>query len=152
MLLLPIQMYGQQQGLGTTDSNKILSEFGKSAYKMMTEQMPTVRNLNANITNKDAQFLQGLGQGLTTSPVNPTNKDIEFLQKNMDAFDRNPYGFDLDPSGQFYIDNTGAPIDRDTYNYLYQDYLNQQNEAQKDMNPDKFGLGGLLDKLQFYKR
>ena len=145
-------MYGQQQGYGTADSNKILSEFGKSAYKMMTEQMPTVRNLNANITNKDAQFLQGLGQGLTTSPVNPTNKDIEFLQKNMDAFDRNLLGFDKDPSGQFYIDNTGALIDRDTYNYIMQDIQNQQNEAQKNMNPDNYNIGGILDYLQFYKR
>lgn len=119
MLLLPIQMYGQQQGYGTADSNKILSEFGKSAYKMMM----------------DAQ-----------NPANvPTTNAPDY-------FDQNPYGFDKDPSGQFYIDNTGAPIDRDTYNYLYQDYLNQQSEAQKNMNPDKFGIGGLLDKLQFYKR
>ena len=119
MLLLPIQMYGQQQGLGTTDSNKILSEFGKSAYKMMM----------------DAQ-----------NPASvPTNNAPDY-------FDQNPYELDKDSSGQFYIDNTGNPIDRDTYNYLYQDYLNQQNEAQKDMNPDNYNIGGILDYLQFYKR
>lgn len=134
MLLLPIQMYGQQQGYGTADSNKILSEFGKSAYKMMMDA-------------KNGNTLQAQPIG-----VNPTNKDIEFLQKNMDHFDRNTLGFDKDPTGEFYIDNTGAPIDRDAYNYIMQDIENQQNDALKDVNPDKLGIGGLLDKLQFYKR
>lgn len=157
MLLLPIQMYGQQQGYGTDDSNKILSEFGKSAYKMMMDaqnpnNLPTNPIKDRMMERLQENPMKSMMMNRLQGSVNPTNKDLEFIQKNMDAFDRNPLGFDKDPSGQFYIDNTGSPIDRDAYNYIMQDIENQQNDALKDVNPDKFGIGGLLDKIQFYKR
>jgi len=143
MLLLPIQMYGQQQGYGTADSNKILSEFGKSAYKMMMDSK------NSNFGGKNVLD--------SSVGLNPSNRDLEMLQgrssgSGADAFESNPYGFDLDPSGQFYIDPAGNPIDRDTYNYLWQDYQNQQREALEQVNPDNYNIGGILDYLQFYKR
>lgn len=133
MLLLPIQMYGQQQGYGTADSNKILSEFGKSAYKMMTDaNNPMTRSTGA--MNPQTP--------ITTQPIPVTP----------DAFDVNPLGFDKDPSGEFYIDNTGAPIDRDAYNYIIQDINKQQADALQNAVPDNYNIGGILDYLQFYKR
>lgn len=124
MLLLPIQMYGQQQGLGTTDSNKLLSEFGKSAYKMMMENKQPIANPQA----MDQQMTMG------------------------DYFDQNPLGYQLDPSGLFYLDQFGQPVYRDTYNSMYNDYLRQQQEMMNKVNPDQYGIGGIVDKLQFYKR
>jgi len=133
MLLLPIQMYGQQQGYGTADSNKILSEFGKSAYKMMMDANNPMAKTTGAMTPQTP---------ITTQPMPVTP----------DAFDVNPLGFDKDPSGQFYIDNTGAPIDRDTYNYIIQDINRQQADALKNAVPDNYNIGGILDYLQFYKR
>jgi len=124
MLLLPIQMYGQQQGLGTNDSNKILSEFGKSAYKMMMEGKQPIANP------------QSLNQPMTMG----------------DYFDQNPLGYQLDPSGLFYLDQFGQPVYRDTYNSMYNDYLRQEQEIMNKVNPDQYGIGGIVDKLQFYKR
>lgn len=124
MLLLPIQMYGQQQGLGTTDSNKILSEFGKSAYKMLMEGKQPIANPEA----MNQQMKMG------------------------DYFDQNPLGYELDPSGLYYLDQFGEPVYRDTYNSMYNDYLRQQQELMNKVNPDQYGIGGILDKLQFYKR
>jgi len=124
MLLLPIQMYGQQQGLGTNDSNKILSEFGKSAYKMMMEGKQPIANP------------QSLNQPMTMG----------------DYFDQNPLGYQLDPSGLFYLDQFGQPVYRDTYNSMYNDYLRQEQEIMNKVNPDQYGIGEIVDKLQFYKR
>ena len=124
MLLLPIQMYGQQQGLGTTDSNKILSEFGKSAYKMMMEGRQPIANP------------QVMNQQMTMGYY----------------FDQNPLGYQLDPSGLFYLDQFGQPVYRDTYNSMYNDYLRQAQEIMNKVNPDQYGIGEIVDKLQFYKR
>ena len=81
----PLSLYGQQSGYGTSGTNKILSEFGKSMFNTLTGG-------NYNQQNPSGVSLLG---GMPTQPVAPmtdADKDrmMEELYPSQPRFDAVP--------------------------------------------------------------
>lgn len=82
---MPLSMYGQQSGYGTSGTNKILSEFGKSMYNALTGG-------NYNQQNPSGVSLLGNVPTQPVAPMTDADKDrmMEELYPSQPRYDAVP--------------------------------------------------------------
>lgn len=89
---MPLSMYGQQTGYGTSGTNKILSEFGKSMFNALTGG-------NYNQQNPSGVSLLGGVPKQPVAPMTDADKDrmMEELYPSQPRFDAVPPAEDVMP-------------------------------------------------------